>query len=350
LINLGQDKKNNFHLFGALKFAVNAPIFLKNNKGLFFDSIGKDYSKSGTAFLELKNSKLLSNDKVILVGSRKSLFNYLSRLLRYLYYRIIFYKLINRLRKSKNLSDFNQSIILGYLAFQRFFLRNTEMLPLVISDTSINYLIISYSANNISGVFWWQDDIHHRQEPTYKLGDAALLSSELYEKFSKKKNFLLFKRSIGNIKKIKFPHNIKNIGIAVNATFIGSNAQIFQIEKIKKNTGVININLRLHPTSEKKFFLPSWLIISDKFESIEKFSDRNDLIFVGNSAIQLKILKEGVLVFHVSDLDIEGYDLYGYVKKGIVFGSEIIDSDSINKLIDFYRKNEYFEKLFEEVI
>lgn len=347
-LTLNQSSTNELmHPLGTYRYAVNSPVFARTMNGLFFDSVGESNSKSGIAYRELSISHLKTNRHRLIVGAKPNVISYVLRLFRLIILIILFHAMVRRLKNSRFLSVLDASVVIGYAAFKDFLDRNPDIAPVIISDTSINYLIMAYAAHCNNGIFWWQDDIHHTQDPFFKLKGAAFISSDLYKKYSKliPEKFLL-KRNIGRVLKVQVPSSWSAIGVAVNATFLATESQIARIETIKKITGVHTMSLRLHPTvSKNDIRLPAWLKVSDPNEPIEDFALRHDLIFVGNSAIQIKIAKEGVATFHISGLDAEGYDLYGYVRDSIVFGEQDINENSMDKLRLFYMDDKYFQKL-----
>lgn len=344
--NISSNKRE---IFGIYSYAVNIPLLKIKPNSFFFDSVGSGSSKSGIAFREMSQWVLGRNDRRLKIGSEKTGKNYFFRIIRFIYQRLLLISLHRRVKKSK-LDEFEKKVIISYAAFNLFFKNNARVYPVIISDTSVNYLIMAYAADENSGAFWWQDDYHHKQKPRFKVIGAALLSQSLYADYRKThKQDMLLLRNVSSTKKVKFPQIISSVGVAVNGSFTGNKLEINKLMQILKITHSEAIEVRLHPTSHKNFPLPTWIKISRMDESIDQFALRHNLIFVGNSAAQIKILKEGVPVVHTSDLDDNGYDLYEYVKNSVVYGSRSLHRTLIADVREFYGNNVYYEKL-EQIV
>jgi hypothetical protein len=144
--------------------------------------------------------------------------------------------------------------------------------------------------------------------------------------------------------------HFSRVGIAVNGAFTGSQAELKQLLLIKEQLKAQSLTMRLHPTHERKSGFPAWLTISSPHLTVKQFSESVDIVFVGNSAVQLKILASGTPVCHVPGLDIDGFDRYEYVASGIVYGINDLRDFSPRALREFYRKRDYIEQLAKALV
>lgn len=335
------------NILGIFCYALNAPFFSRNLKGIYFDSVGESFSKTGVALHEIKFGNFLHDDERLIVGADKSIKNYCARFIRLLMYSMLYAKAIIKINKKAKFTKQQKATIIGCLAFDRFFKRNPEAFPLIMSDMSINYLPLAFGGNKHCGVMWWQDDFHHRAIPNFRLFAAGILSRKLASELSSRNaSIRLLQREL-RTEIINVHTDFNEIGIAVNATFTASFEQLEVLYKLKGELGVENLSLRLHPTAVRSLELPNWVVVSSADELIEDFAKRHQLIFVGNSAIQLKLLAAGTPVFHIEKLDLEEFDSYNYVQHGLVYGAKTFDKSDLRKLSEFYSKDKHRSLLVE---
>lgn len=340
LARLGRAESHS-NALGILCYAINAPFFYRNRKGVFFDSVGEAFSKSGVAYQEILKSSFLRYTEKIVVGSERKFWSYFARSLRIVFYGFLYFPAIIRIRKSIKLTNEQKAVIVGALAFDRYFKRNPESFPLVMSDVSINYLPMALGGSRHAGIMWWQDDYHYRNVPSFKLVAAGLMSRALSNDLIERNACIRILPRKSSVEQMKIVGRFNKIGAAVNATFTAAPDQVEMLGKLKLALGVSCISLRLHPTSPRSISLPSWVVLAPSDESVVGFAKRHDLIFVGNSAIQLKIAAAGTPVFHVENLDVEGFDLYEYVKLKLIFGAKSVDEFELSNLCRFYARSEY---------
>ncbi|WP_158860025.1 hypothetical protein [Lunatibacter salilacus] len=271
-------------------------------------------------------------------------------------YRLIwFFGLLYNQRKAFRTWDIvSLQILVGYEGYKSFFKRHNHLIPIIISDVSPT-LHMQWSGALAVGnrVMWWQDDYHHyngfsnENYLPYRCTYAAVLNQKGLETILSKNS--LAKIYIRNQIEVKFVKSISQnpkVGIATNAFFEARADQIELLEKIKKNLGVEFLKLRLHPNSRVKAgSFPEGVEIAAINESISDFVKSVDLAVVGNSAVQLKLLCEGIPVVHIAGLDNYGFDLYKYCRNGFCFGTNDIDGLDLTLIKRFYSEPLILEKL-----
>src|SRR5690606_11570240 len=87
------------------------------------------------------------------------------------------------------------------------------------------------------------------------------------------------------------------------------------------------------------------ITIAPKHETLHQFVAKTDLVFVGNSAVQLRLLCMGVPVVHVSGFDKFGYDLYGYCEIGLCIGFNRVNHIDLDLVKSFYENISLLTKL-----
>jgi hypothetical protein len=136
----------------------------------------------------------------------------------------------------------------------------------------------------------------------------------------------------------KITKNLR-LGVATNASFQATEQQIKLIDKIRLDLGVSRVQIRLHPNSKlnESHFSLNCLEIADKNELLEQYIQKVDLVIVGNSAVQLKLLCLGIPIVHIYGLDTFRFDLYGYCKRGFSYGVEEGAIVSLEHIQKFYQ-------------
>lgn len=224
-------------------------------------------------------------------------------------------------------------------------------MPVIISDVSPGlHALWSAAAAEGNRAIWWQDDFHHHWPLPYAIRGAAVLNEPgLAAALEKGTAQVIAKRPT------KLPLPIKPIpenpvvGMATNASFsIGPN-EIAMMKTLVHALNVPVLHLRVHPnrplTSADVKDAPVQLAPRD--ETMEEFAARIDLAIVGNSAAQLWLIRNGVPAVHVPGFDGQGYDQYGYVKRGLVFGMRHFDEIRLSEIRSFYcEQNKMIRKLF----
>jgi hypothetical protein len=247
--------------------------------------------------------------------------------------------------RAKRISKSHLSAIIMLVGWRLVLRVNKRFFPLVNSDMSPCRLIIAY-AGYLEGnrALYWQDD-HHHHFPDFNVFSAAcLLNNRDHGKWVESVKGNVFYRKEQEVKDIKKvpPHPV--LGVVVNATFSFSKEEVDVINNIANSLSVSKVILRLHPRSD----IPDSLSFSNltmelgpKGEDEASFLSQVDVVVSGNSAMQLKSILFGVPTVHAPGLDVHHYDLYNYVKNGVVMGVEKVESLSIEKINNFYDNLSY---------
>ncbi len=137
------------------------------------------------------------------------------------------------------------------------------------------------------------------------------------------------------------------IGVATNAFFNASPDQRAMLARLRRQLGASKLYLRLHPTSNlaEGGATDTWLVVVPSDESLEAYAGRLDIVVVGNSAVQLRLVQKGIPVIHVDGLDSLSFDLYGYVADKIVFGCEDVTQLSLQEVKSFYESDSLGKQL-----
>lgn len=242
-------------------------------------------------------------------------------------------------KRSRRLDRVGLQITLGREAFRRWLRRSPNVYPVIISDVSpARHMLWSAAAKEGNRAIWWQDDFHHHRPLPYRTRAAAVLNEPGLQVAKAHGVSLLTQRPTHPPRKVKKIPAKPTIGIAVNARFMANPTQKNLIFHLCQALDVDELALRLHPTSRLSpaVFNDCPVRVAASDESLTDYANRMDLAVVGNSAIQLWLLRAGVPVVHIQGLDEQGYDRYGYVGKGIVYGCESIDEMTLSAIRTFY--------------
>ena len=242
--------------------------------------------------------------------------------------------------RCRRLDSVDLQVILGRWAYRRLLHRRPNVMPIIISDiTPQLHMLWSAAAAEGCAVLWWQDDLHHRRPLPYAPTVAAVLNQGGLEMVRRLyPDALVVKRPQTEVKPMRGVPENPRVGVATNVSFGSSAEEREFLNRLRQALGVPELRLRLHPNSRlgRLDFPEPWVEVAPVDESIEAFADNVDIAVVGNSAVQLKLLCEGVAVLHIAGLDRNGFDHYGYCEQGFVFGVEQISAISLERLVSFY--------------
>lgn len=334
------------------------PILSPRNYRFFLDGSIRSNSKTGIALQEFTNAGI----KIEEIWYNKS--GSISRLNKVM--RIVFripFILMVFVRKKKVFRFLDLAglqVFVGYVAYRKFFAKNERLVPIINSDISPKLHMQWSAAISINrDVFWWQDDYHHyagfsnENYMPYSCTYAAALNQKGFETtIQRNSKAKVFARPQATVKPIQSISYNPRLGVATNAKFQGREEQISHIDEIKKQLGASEVYIRLHPNSKlsKRELDQEWMRIAPADETIEQYCNKVDLVLVGNSAVQLKLLCEGVPVIHTKGLDDLGYDRYGYCAQrfcyGVKDGAQLPSIEEINR---FYQNAELQERLNDYV-
>lgn len=332
-----------FKWVGIYKYALSVPILWKGKKGILIHSIGEKGSKSYEAFKELEEVCDNSEESLVIL-TRAGLNDKVYKVFRIIPVVLFSFCLMLRLQKSRRISIFEKSLVLGLIQYRKFFSRNKQTYPVIISDVNPVLNLMAIASLN-TGCVWWQDDFHHVYSGGLNVAKAFVLTNSEYSKFSEADlvSGLVYRKKNPIVKvNVSRCFDTSRISVAVNGFFTGSSSEIETLGLISNAFDVKKIWLRLHPTSKiDTRLLPRFVEVSSYSEPIEEYALNYDVIVVGNSAIQLKILALGTPVVHVGGLDPKIFDLYGYCRDGVVFGVQSITDFNIEDLAEFYKSDDY---------
>lgn len=340
-------------VFTALK---DIPVKSIQNKKYYLDAFPKPNSKAFAVIDELTQTKIVKSD--LFIKSERQLLG--KELARLSYYGILTLPTLFRLLKRKtNLNEVDVHVVIGYVAYKRFLNKNKNLIPIIISDiTPTSHMLWAAAASLNRDVFWWQDDYHHfkgfssENYLPYTCSIAAVLNQKGLETvLEKNPKAEIFLRKQIQVKELTAIPEYPKVGIATNAFFEANSSQTELLIRLKRFLKIDKFKIRLHPNSKlKQSNFPYDLVeIAPIDENIDDFANSIDLAIVGNTAVQLKLLCEGVPILHIPGLDHYEFDTYGYCKLGFTFGTEQIPTLNLKEIKDFYLNPEIQKKLIQYV-
>lgn len=195
---------------------------------------------------------------------------------------------------------------------------------------------------------YWQNGYHDRVIPDLRYENAAVFNAAGAAAFVGRPT-QVWEMDPPAQSVLRKPERIKHLGVATNA-FAGP-----EIEAARDRVGIAfpdaEVALRLHPRIETfdAERVPGW-DVRHRSQSLEDFARSCDVVICGNTAAQIEILMAGTPVIHIAGLDPYGFDLYGYVARGISFGGEILqDGAVVDAIRTFYGRPGWRERLQSEV-
>lgn len=314
------------------------PLVIDRQKRVYLHGSASITSKSGIALRELIEAGV--PQKVIYINNNAKISlptKALRIICRFPAAVIILWRLRKRLRK---LDSIDCRLLLAREVVRVKLYSRPLFAPLIISDVSPDLNVLWSAAASVGNrALWWQDDFHHGGPLPYDIQGGVVLNASGLDAVRCRSD----KAGIA-VRRGREPVPIKKIakmpivGVATNNSFIASDEQVDRLASIARHLGINSVELRLHPNSSVAVSCisnPS-IRICDRNETMAEFSKRIDLCIVGNSASQIWLVKNGVPVVHISGLDTNGYDLYGYVSKGLVLGLRQDDLLNIDRVETFY--------------
>ena len=315
------------------------PLFFSKEIRFYLPSFPRPNSKAATVVRELCAAGI--SRSIIWTPAEPSLYTIVTRSLR-LFYRLprallfLFYFV----RRSSVLDCIALQILLGREVFRQLLSRHPIVEPIIISDVGPDLRML-WSASTVVGgrALWWQDD-HKLIAPLYYVvATAVVLNHDGYERVLRSSpSALIVHRPSVLLKPIRQIPDHPKVGIATNAFFIASQQQLYLLDQIRKFLNVPVLYIRLHPNSKlvSTDFPEPWLSIAPFDEPLQEFASRIDIAFVGNSAVQLSLVCEGVPVCHISGLDPFEFDLYGYCLRRFTYGAQVFVDNIIVDIINFF--------------
>lgn len=246
--------------------------------------------------------------------------------------------MVIRLALARRLDDSDRQVLVGRAAMRLLLRRTPSAVPVIVSDVSpVLYMLWSAAISLRRAPMWWQDDYHHIGSLPYPVSAAAVLNQGGYAAvLARSPDALITRRPQTVVKLMRAAPSAPRLGAATNASFAATPAQVALLAGLRDQLGGKQLLLRLHPNSPLHGgnLAHPWLAIAPADEPLATFATRIDLAIVGNSAVQMRLLGEGVPVLHVAGLDEHGFDLYGYMREGFSFGSPHLEDvclEAINR-------------------
>lgn len=243
-------------------------------------------------------------------------------------------------KRCRSLDGVDRQTLLNYALARRWLRNRPGLMPIIISDVSprLNALWAAAAAEGNRAI-WWQDDFHHHWRLPYAVRGAAVLNEPgLLVAKDRGTAQVIAKRPTKPPLRIRPVPNNPIVGLATNASFYVGPTQIAILKTLATALNVPVLHLRVHPTrrlsNDDLQDVPVQLAPQD--ETMEEFASRIDLAVVGNSAAQLWLIRQGVPVIHVAGLDVQQYDLYGYVKRGFIYCVSNINELNVVQATAYY--------------
>ncbi len=339
-------------IFSVLK---QIPIHIPNGKQFFLDGYPFPNSFASAVIDGLKNV----GTSPTLIYSPPSKTSRIKICFRLFFYSLLTVPVLFRIIKTKKsrLDLVDLQVLIGYVGYTVFLRNNPQITPIVISDvTPESHMIWAAALSLKRQVFWWQIDYYYYNGPSnesmvpFPCSHAAVLNQKGLEiVLSQAPKAHVYQLNPTIIQPLRRIPEKPILGLATNGFFVGSPSQIELLIRIKKQFKISTIRLRLHPRSEldESAFPKDLVTIAPRGERIEDFAKSVDLAIVGNSAVQLNLLCEGLPVVHLSGLDPHGFDSYGYCQEGFTFGTSDVESLDLEAVQNFYSDPLWFNRLFE---
>ena len=330
---------------------AQVPLFFPKTVRFYLPAFPFKNSKAAAVFNELTSAGI-SRSMIWTPGpSQHYTATDFARLLYRLPRALLF--LFIMLRRAPLLDYIDLQIILGREVYRHLLLRYPLVKPIIISDVSPE-LHMLWSAATVAGAgaLWWQDDYHHIEFLPYSVVAAAVLNQDGYDVVCQSSPAaMIVRRPSLRSKSIRLIPDKPRVGIATSNFFFASSEQLEFLYQIRQVLCVDVLYVRLHPNSTLTLadFPETWVTIAPVDESLEQFASKIDIAVVGNSAVQLKLVSEGVPVVHISGLDPQDYDSYGYCQREFVFGIQLIQDLRLFDLRKFYSEEISYVKLEEYV-
>jgi len=222
-------------------------------------------------------------------------------------------------------------------------------MPIIISDVSPTlHMLWSAAVTEGNGAIWWQDDYHHSGPLPQPVVAAVILNQDgLKAVRGKSPEAFVVARDQTPVEQIRAIPTRPRVGVATNAFFLADVTQRRYLNDVLRALGASMLRIRLHPNSRltAEDFPEPWIEVALPNELLDEFTRTVDFVIVGNSAVQLRLLCEGVPVVHIPGMDPHGFDSYGYVKRGFCFGIERVQSIDVVRIRAFYADPALKEKI-----
>lgn len=329
----------------VLSLVSALPLRVPGRARVYFDHVGSPVGKFGIAHAELRAAGL-PEERIHVGNDHRSGGRRLVRLLLRLP-RATALLIGLRWQRKRWPRPETLTVLLGLDAAQRFIRRHRQLRPLIISDMNPQLIVLAAAAARSGQAIWWQDDYHHLPE-SLAFGSAVVLTADAAERFAQiSPGGDCYRRDGQRPTSTRPLLAPQQFGVAVNGFFTGSDEQLAVLARLRSLLAAAQLQLRLHPSASlQSAALPGWLQVAPAEEPLADFARRMDMVICGDSAVQLRILSLGTPVVHVAGLDsYGGYDYYGFVRDGIVYGRQQVDAELLAEMRAFYAQPGCLERL-----
>ncbi len=241
--------------------------------------------------------------------------------------------------RGRHLSLVEAELVVTYVLFRQLLADTPALVPVVLSDTSPDRTALWAAAESLEReVIYWQDDYHHDFPLPFAATWAAVLNPTGRQAVQSTSKAQVFSRPPRPRQPFRLGAAADTVGIAVNASFKGTPPQMQKLSTVMAALGVEEVHLRLHPTSKLTAadLSAPWLVLAPRDERLEDFASRISVAVVGSSAVQIWLACAGCAVVHVPGLDAQPWDLYGYVRQGVIYGVEDLRDLSLERMTAHY--------------
>ena len=270
--------------------------------------------------------------------------------------------IVNGLKVLNKYSATNPEIISrvlsSYFIALFYFKDNSHIKKLIINDdfmpNDLGILVAAKSNNKLIHVFII-NDAHNRFNPPLWV-DCLSCKTEcqsLEKMRCYKNNYLNLKNKPFSLQKLPLLQSVK-IGIPLPSKL--NLAIIFEVLKKINSSLPLVYYFRLHPETKisnvilcfntlcADYCLNAYLSSGD--ESLEIFSNNIDICLGGNSSATKDLFNLGVPVLYRDDLDDNGFDSHGWMRKGYFFDFRDKYEIDLKNIFCFYSNKKNLEKVF----
>lgn len=249
----------------------------------------------------------------------------------------------------QHLISHSVALLLAYADMRHQFQRSRPEMVICISDLTARRIASASAANaeNIP-VFYWQSHTTHDWQPPFEIDAAVTCGMKGYrnvEKAMKPSGWIGFRGLVQEIiRPTPVPRQPHRIGLALN-NYIDLESLSRRLNSLKDEFPNAEFILRPHPNAKQNFTkVARECRLTGPGQDLDSFSRCCDLVFAGNTGLQVEIAARGTPVVHLSELDTLPFDLNGFVAAGCIYGRENAARTDIGEVNAFYAKDDWLSK------
>ena len=246
---------------------------------------------------------------------------------------------------TRGLDDFaaTQIILLlfSYWNYRMLLPRWQPAFFLCVSDLSPRRIAAACAADvTETPVLFFQDDWHHDAVPPFRIAAASVLNGTGLTAVRPSLRAGGIAASRGTAPSAPHiracPTSPRRFGIALN-NYFDQDDVLDLLRRIRGRFPGAEIVVRRHPRSQTPLRThPDGVTDAPAGQPLADFAAACDVVFVGNSAVQIGLLLAGAAVVHVGNLDQVKFDFYRYVSAGIVYGMPTFRDMAVDDINRFY--------------